>query len=298
MMMGKTLNAASQWRIELAEALAGHYSAQPHVKMIVLGGSPSRGLSDRYSDLDVIVYWDTIDFDWLQTPALESVGATRKYLRRADTMTALETYYFDTLKVDFAHMTLSLWQEWADDLQVRFDTTGYKQKSVAGFLDAVVLHGDSLYHEWHARLSVYPEELAYNVVKENMRFFVKGCLLHQGLERDEILFFYDGTSLMLKRVLAILGGLNRVYFSIDEPRWIAHDLEGKMPVRPPHTWERILEILNGDRQQALVRLYELIYDVLHLVEEYMPTIDVASIRERMQALAVHGCDTKPNLAGS
>ena len=52
--MEPSLNEASRWRIEFAEALATHYSQHQQIKMIVLGGSPARGLSDRYSDLDVI----------------------------------------------------------------------------------------------------------------------------------------------------------------------------------------------------------------------------------------------------
>ncbi|MCP4421852.1 MAG: hypothetical protein GY805_35005 [Chloroflexi bacterium] len=57
--MNKLLNEASRWRIELAQELAIHYKQHEQIKMIVLGGSPSRGLSNKYSDLDVIVYWDT-----------------------------------------------------------------------------------------------------------------------------------------------------------------------------------------------------------------------------------------------
>lgn len=292
--MKKSLNKASQWRIEFAKALAPYYQHHKQIKMIVLGGSPSRGLADRYSDLDVIVYWDAIDFDWLATAPLAKVGGQRKFLNTHEATTALETYYFDTIKVDLAHMTLALWETWADDLQERFDTTGYKQKSVAGFLEAKVLYGESLYEAWHGRLSYYPDQLAQHVVQEQMRFFVEGCLLHQGLERGEILFFYDGICAMLKKVLTIIGGLNKVYFSVDEPRWLPYHL-AKMPIRPENTWPRIQEILAGDKEQALATLYDLIYEVMALVEVHMPTIDVAATRQRMKALAVHACDTKPNL---
>ena len=291
--MNITMNEASRWRIELAEALAPYYTQHQQIQMIVLGGSPSRGLADKYSDLDVIVYWEAIDFDWLMIPPLALAGGQRKFLNTHEA-TAIEHYYFNTLKVDFAHITLSLWETWADDLQKRFETTGYKQKSVAGFLEAKVLYGDELYKEWYGRLSYYPVQLAQQVVREQMRFFVEGCLLHQGLERGEILFYYDSICLMLKRVLTIIGGLNRVYFSVDEPRWIPHAL-AKMPICPPYTWQRMQGILNGDRKQALISLYELIYDVLALVEKQMPDIDVAPIRQRMKMLAVHACQNKPML---
>lgn len=292
--MNKQLNEASQWRIELAQELAAQYAAHQQIKMIVLGGSPSQGLADQYSDLDVIVYWDGIDFAWLQTAPLVNVGGNRKFLNSNDSTTAIEHYYFDTIKVDFAHITLELWEMWIDDVQKRYETTGYKQKSMAGFLDAHVLYGQTLYTQWHERLQFFPEQLAENIVREQMRFFVEGCLRHQGLDRGEILFYYDGVSLMLKKVLTILGGLNKVYFSVDEPRWLPFAL-AKMPIQPMDVWPRIEEILTGDRYHGLNMLYDLIYETMSLVEEHMPAIDVKQTRERMQALAVYPCASKPRL---
>ena len=68
-----------------------------------------------------LVYWDSIDFDWLQTPPLAQVGGHRKFLNRHESSTAIEHYYFDTIKVDFAHITLDLWETWTNDLQKQFD---------------------------------------------------------------------------------------------------------------------------------------------------------------------------------
>lgn len=285
----------SQWRIELAQELVIPYTRHPGIRLIVLGGSASRGLSDAYSDLDIIVYWDTIDAQWLETPVLEQRGGQRRYFTPYGDHTLLETYYFDTIKVDLAHITLESWAGQVAAIQERFETTPSIQQAVAGFLDASVLYGEALYLKLKDRLIPYPPQLAYNIIRENMRFFVEGCLLHQGLERGEILFFYDGVSLMLKRVLLVIAAINNVYLSVEEPRWIAYFLSTKMPVHPQQTWERIQTILTGDRHQALVLLYELIYDTLSLVEQHYSDIDVDYVRNRMKALAVHACDTKPTL---
>ena len=56
---------ASDWRIELAAELSKVYSAHEQVRMIVLGGSPSRGLSDEYSDIDMVVYWEVMDDNFI-----------------------------------------------------------------------------------------------------------------------------------------------------------------------------------------------------------------------------------------
>ena len=151
-----------------------------------------------------------------------------------------------------------------------------------------------MYKQWHERLQFYPDELANKVVQEQMRFFVEGCLLHQGVERQETLFYYDGVTLMLKKILAMIGGLNKVYFSVDEPRWIPFELT-KMLIHPPNLWSRMQKILEDEKSQSLIQLYALIYETLELVETHMPQVDVNTTRQRMKALAVHGCDTKPIL---
>ena len=67
------MNDASAWRVDLARAIAPRYSGHADVQMMVLGGSPTRGRSDPYSDLDVIAFWDGIPLEVLEgAPRLES----------------------------------------------------------------------------------------------------------------------------------------------------------------------------------------------------------------------------------
>ena len=51
------MNAASQWRHNLAHPLAPIYAANPHVAAVLLGGSTARGHADRYSDIELGVFW-------------------------------------------------------------------------------------------------------------------------------------------------------------------------------------------------------------------------------------------------
>lgn len=288
-------NDASAWRIELAKELTPIYASHEGVKMIVLGGSPVRGLADQYSDLDVVIYWDSIEESWLDSPPLAPMGGERRLLAPyAGGAIVIEHYYFDQLKVDMAHLTLEKWEEWADDVQIRFDTAPFKQKTIAGFLGALLLHGGELYREWHDRLSAYPPELGRRMVEENLRFFVHGCLLHQGWDRRELLFFHDGLCEAVKNILAVLAGLNGVYFSRAEPRWIEWELR-RMPLRPDNLCERFDSLFQSEPPAALDLLESLIDDTYSLVEEHMKGIDVAGRRERRKLLAVNGCPEKPEL---
>jgi hypothetical protein len=297
--MKPDLNYASLWRIEFAEELAEYYSSNDHIKMIVLGGSPVRGLSDAYSDLDVVVYWDKLDLSWIDAnDTLAQIGGERRLMTvMKEENTCLEHYYFDTVKCDFAHLTLESWEQWANDVQNKYETTPWKLKTISGFLESEVLHGEQLAAAWKEKLAHYPDRLAHNIVQENLRIFVPGYLQHQALERGEILAYYDGLCQMTKKILTILAALNRIYYSAEEPRWIPFELD-HMSIKPRNVWERVKAMFDGDRVEAISLLYELIYDVLDLVSAHMPAIDVATKRQRMHDLRVQACEHKPVLKGN
>jgi len=262
--------------------------------MIVLGGSPVKGLSDSYSDLDIVVYWNEIDLPWLEQIPLGGLRCRRELLRKmSEEGIYLESYYFDNLKVDFGHVTLDVWGQLSDDVIKRLDTDPDKQGTLRGFLEAKPLYGEELFEVWKHRLSVYPDELAHKVVKRYARFYHRGVLQHQGLDRDDLLFFYHGLCWILKNLLGILAGLNKVYFSPSESRWIAYELS-RMPIRPQNAWERMKSVFDVDRSKATGILEDLIDDVLDLVAEHMPEVDLSTIRHRFN-LIVKPTHSKPKL---
>ena len=51
------MNEASRWRHALAQQLAPHYSADPKVTAVSLGGSVSQVFDESFFDIDLTVYW-------------------------------------------------------------------------------------------------------------------------------------------------------------------------------------------------------------------------------------------------
>lgn len=285
---------ASRWRIELARELFRYYADRDGIRMAVLSGSPSRGLSDEYSDLDVIVFWDAIDTEWLDANPLSEVECERKYFRKMGAEDVyLESYYFDELKVDFGHMTMAVWKETVDGVLERHDTDPESLGAIAGFLSSLPLHGGSSVGDWKERLSHYPDELALKVVRRHRRLFVPGYLLNQAHGRGDVLAYYDGLCLMFKNLLSILAGLNRMYFSAEEPRWIAYYLE-RMAIKPADTWERMRRALASGPEEGVVILEGLTDDVLALIEKHMPAL-ADGYPERRRAMGVRARSTKPDV---
>jgi hypothetical protein len=147
--------------------------------------------------------------------------------------------------------------------------------------------------EWKERLASYPEELAVKVVRQHRRFFVPGYLLNQAYRRGDIIAYYDGVCMMLKNILNILAGLNRVYFSTEEPRWIAYYLD-QMAIKPERAWERMERALSADAEEGVRILEDLIADTIALIEEHMPEL-ADGYRDRWRSMAVRARATKPEV---
>jgi len=281
--------AQSAWRIAFAAELAGPYlSSGRRPSMAVLGGSPSRGLSDPWSDLDMLFFWETPDLDWI---ASAPAGLPRTDMLEMEPGVVLETYHVDGLKADIAHVETAVWSRMVDEVLVRLNTDGGLQKSLQGFLDAVVLHGEDEVRAWRGRISCYPPALGERMVRDHLWFFVRGYLIDQCWRRGDGLAYADGICRMLKNILGVLAGLNGVYLSTDEPRWLAWEL-GRMGTIPGRTSDRMAEILALEPERAVSVLDGLILDVLDLAERLMPSSDAAYRRERYLR-RVLPCSSKP-----
>ena len=292
--MERALNDASRWRIELARELIRFYVPRDGILMAVLSGSPPKGLSDDYSDLDVIVFWDEIDTEWLEANPLLEVECERKYFRKTgEADVYLESYYFDELKVDFGHLTMAVWKEMVDGVLERHEADPSSLGSIAGFLTSLPLHGAGTVDEWKGRLAHYPDELALKIVRQHRRFFVPGYLLNQAFRRGDTLAYYDGLCLMLKNLLNIWAGLNRTYLSTEEPRWIEYYLD-QMTIRPEDASGRMRRALSGTAEEGVGILESLMAETIALIEEHMPEL-ADGYPERWRSMTVRPRATKPEV---
>jgi predicted nucleotidyltransferase len=51
------MNQDSQWRLALAERIAAAYIENPKAAVVMIAGSVGRGVADRYSDIEIDVYY-------------------------------------------------------------------------------------------------------------------------------------------------------------------------------------------------------------------------------------------------
>lgn len=287
-------NFHSNWRIDFARELAAIYSARQGVRTIVLGGSPSRGLSDEYSDLDMIVYWDEMDTDFISgTPLKEYGGEIKLLLRDPGGAIQMELYYFDTLIVEIGHTSIAEWNTLLDDVLIHNKIHPYSIKTIGGFRDAVPVYGAEVYDSMRSRVGSMPHEAAVKLVSMNLGFFWRGCILNQGIRRNEIVFYHDAFCMTIKRLVTILAGLNHHFFSPLEPRWLEYEL-GRMAIKPADMWRKIQSVFTETPEKSVDILETLIREVIELVDQHMPEVDMTKYRE-CDALEIRATTEKPVL---
>ena len=290
------MNEASRWRVDLARDLSEHYSSHDEVVMLCLGGSASKGISDAYSDLDLIVYWNIIDEEWIQSSPLEkSLGLQRTDIISLAPGTFIESYHTGGLKIDFGHVTMKAWEGWVDHLEADPDQMGM----IGGFLSNIPLYGKELFEKWKTRLSIYPPEIAMEIVQKNLGFFVNGYLLHQCYERGDYLAYTDGMTAALKKIISATAAMNGYFYSAAEPRWIDYTLSRMDRVPAELTSANIKWMLENPGEKAVSMLYSIQEDVLKRAARQFPELEEKIDRRlmRMEQLGVHPCQSRPELQG-
>ena len=286
------MNEGSQWRLELAQEITTWYQDQPGIKMIVLGGSAADGVSDAYSDIDIVIYWDTINTTWLETPPLPQTSAERfLFAVTVPKKVHLEQYWIGNVKADIAHVSLRWWNEITTDVMKRLDTDPDKQGTLGGFLGSIVLYGETVYAKWQKRIAAYPDALAQKVINENL-FFMPGWILeHHGVGRGDYVDFYYTLLTTIKRIVGVLAGVNRVYVAVDKPKRI-NQILGRMKYLPIDAAARITRLLTMDPHEAPAALDALIEDVLAVVATHMPETDLSGPRRAFE-FAYKPAEEKP-----
>ena len=266
----------SEWRVALARELAQVYAGRPGLHMMVLGGSAARGRADEYSDLDIVVYWDKLDEEFIRSLPLKTRGAARALVFPHGPGVLIEEYYFGGLKVDLGHLEMQSWEQLLQTVLVEHKPDMDAIGSIEGMSHALPLLNELEVRRQQERLLEYPDGLALNVIRAHRRFFVGGCLEYQGWARAEELFYWDAVTATLKNLLGMLAGLNHVYYSPGEPRWYKEFLD-KLDILPAGMTGRMDHILHHPGPSALVELRQLLLDTLELVRQNYPQ----EVSERM-----------------
>src|SRR4051794_37590308 len=96
----------------LARRIAGAYQETAHPAAALLTGSAAEGESDRYSDLDLILYYDALPLEDAVRAAREGCGGSDfRLLGQGSEREFAETYVVDGVDCQVAHTTITAWED-------------------------------------------------------------------------------------------------------------------------------------------------------------------------------------------
>jgi hypothetical protein len=277
------MNEHSVWRISLAHKIAPIFTANPQVEACFVFGSAALGISDQYSDLELA-------FIWSQLPSNEELQATAQsagvqgweiepYGEAKQAW--LEQFYLYGMKVEAGHWARETMHTIVSDVVERYDVSQNgllfeKQASASNLQHAVVLYGEDTIKHWQNRLSPYPEELAVAMVQKHLKFrpFDGQHIL---TERLEIPMLYENNCTIVRWLLNLLFGLNRIY----HPgfKWTRYWVE-EMSIKPSGFFDRLERVFQSDAVSGTHELRQLVEGVFDLVERRLPQqVDLNRQRE-------------------
>lgn len=272
---------ANHHLVALARDIAASYVAHTKPRAILLTGSAAEGVSDYYSDLDLIAYYDQLPTEAQLAAARTSVQATdtrTSSARNAETF--IEEFVLQSVECQVAHCTIASWERNMASVLEEFDPTIRTQKAITGLLDGIALHGDDLIGRWKAQASDYPHELAQAMVEHHLQFFPLWLAAERWKSRDATIFYHQMLVETSLNLLGVLAGLNHLYYSTFQFKRL-HRFVSKMHLAPKRLADRLDALFMLDPIDAGNALESLVDEMLGLVERHMPTVDTTSARRHI-----------------
>jgi hypothetical protein len=276
------MSQASAWRLRFAQHLAPIYAMLPDVSAVLLGGSASRGWADRYSDIEIGVFWKNDPTDEQRIRIAQQAGGERI---RADSYDPeqgvwLEDYVVDGVSIDVVHRTVGATEQLITDVLTAYDITDYKQTLLAALQDAIPLSGGEVIERWQAQIASYPDGLMLVMLDTHLRFNPWWYIEVFALRNDFVLV-YQALSTVSQRLFYALVALNKHYYP--GMKWISKHLE-QLVIGPPSFAARLQRCFDGEMRQGVQDMRTLVEETFALAAMYAPSIDWAVRQERFRSV--------------
>jgi predicted nucleotidyltransferase len=284
--MGQSSEIAKRRR--LAEMVAPAYAANSKVASVLLAGSVARGTADRFSDIEIDVYWHTPPNDADLLAPIEQSGWRLLY-RHVDEYEWADGFSIEGVKVDTSQFLVSTLDRWIDDVMERADLEVEKQLRISAIRHGQPLYGAELIERWRERTATYPEALRHAMVREHLEFRPRE-LLEMFAARDNTLILYRSLVEISQRILDVLMALNRIYLPHPYHKWLDWEV-AQLPIGPPDLAGRLRTLLRAKPETAADEIHRLIEETFALVERHMPEIDTRPLRAEFETRRVTEANT-------
>ena len=277
-------HAPSARRRAIAQRVAdAHEALAPGALTAMLFGSTVLGIADERSDIDMSIVFETIPAEAELLAACQRAGGGPWTWRNesSDDASMAVGFDLDGIEVQIAYTDRRILAADLDTLLVAHDPTTLNHKIAEGLLKAEALLGAHRLRQWRARVAKFPPALGDAMMRHHLgeptpwRWF--SYLLH----RDSALWCREMQVDACWRLIGTLAGLNQQYFTVYQFKRM-HRFAGQLRIAPPSLADRVEMLLAAPLPEAFAMLYALEGEVLALVAEHAPQIELTAVQERRQ----------------
>lgn len=271
------MNDASRWRMALGKRIGMAYAADPKARVVMIAGSTGRGAADRFSDLEIDVYWSEPPTDDERRAAIDRAGGKLHILYDYEEDEWSEEILFGDFKVATSTFLVETMERYLIQAIDEFSTDELAQMRLSSVLLSQTLVGEDLVARWQAKAASYPAGLTRAMVQENLEFgyFAYGADMFAA--RDDLVALHDIYVVEARRILSVLLGLNRIYLAT--PKFKAMDeLIAGMEIAPSNLATRLKSVFHLSPLDGVLALRTLMEETITLVETHLPDLDTAPYR--------------------
>jgi hypothetical protein len=268
--------------IELGRSILARYAELPGVACAAITGSSAEGHADRYSDLDMTMYYDVLPAEADLRHVRESVSdgtLTWSMGTHADGEFA-EAFKVGGVEVQIGHTTVERWEETIAAVQAGEEPGSPMHKAMSGTLTSIPVFGAERLVAWQARIRNYPDALRIAMVRHHLKFFRVWGLVDRLETRDAGLWFRQMLVESSFNLLGVAAGLSRRYFTPFQLKRVRAFI-ATLDVAPSDLADRLELMWAVPSSEAALSLHALVSDTVALVERELPEVDTSVVRKSL-----------------
>jgi hypothetical protein len=268
-----------------------HATLAPGTLSSMLFGSTVDGICDERSDVDMSVVFEAFPAEAELAAACRRAGGGEWSWRNGsvDNDEGLAVGFdLEGIEVQIAYMTRRGLSADLDEVLVKHDPATLNHKVAEGVLKGEALLGSERVAQWQARVAQFPQELADAMLRHYIAERTPWRWFSLLLARDSGLWCRELQVDACYRLFGLLAGLNRRYFTVYQFKRM-HRFAEQLALVPPRLADRIDALLAAPLADAFVALHGLEGEVLALVTEHAPHVDLTKVHEQRKRFDAAAC---------
>ena len=279
---GEGMTDESSTLLDLGRSILAPYAALPGAACAAITGSSAEGHADRFSDLDMTVYYDVLpsEADLQRARGQVSDGTLIWSMGSYDEGEFAEAFRVGGVEVQIGHTTVARWEETITAVLAGREPGSPLHKAMSGTLVSVPAFGAERLAVWQTRIRDYPDVLRVAMVKHHLKFFRLWALVGRLETRDARLWFRQMLVESSFNLLGVAAGLSRRYFTSFQFKR-ARSFIATLDRAPDNLADRLDALWASSPAEAARSLHSLVSETVALVEGDLPEVDTSAVRKAL-----------------